>query len=301
MKLTGLHLLLTYQCNLECPHCFVWGSARHSGAMTIEQISLILDQAEALGTVEWIYFEGGEPFLYFPIMRWGVARASAAGFRVGIVSNGYWATAQGDARTWLEPLQGRIDDLSISSDSMHWGDSSAMHEAVVSAAAGALGMPVGYIRICDQVVPGVGIPQGQLPEGESSVMYRGRAARELAPAARQSESRAFDACLGEDLRDPGRVHVDRYGNLHICQGLVIGNLFERPLVEIVHRYQPDLHPVIGPLLAGGPLGLAGAYGIPVAEAYADGCQLCDETRRQLRKRFPAILGPDEMYGVFADE
>ena len=31
MKLTGLHLLLTYQCVLECDHCFVWGSPWQKG------------------------------------------------------------------------------------------------------------------------------------------------------------------------------------------------------------------------------------------------------------------------------
>jgi hypothetical protein len=300
MNLNGLHLLLTYQCNLECNHCFVWGSPRHNGAMTIEQIRLILDQAEALGTVEWIYFEGGEPFLYYPIMRWGVTRASSAGFKVGIVSNGYWATAEEDAERWLAPLQGQLDDLSVSSDAMHWGEANPMREGVISAAANKLDIPLGYIRICVRASLEVETAQGQLPEGESGVMYRGRAAHELAAAARQLPSSTFNACLCEDLREPGRLHVDLYGNLHICQGLVIGNLFEQPLVEVVNRYRPEAHPVIGPLLAGGPLRLAQAYGTTVAEAYADACQLCDDTRRQLRGRFPAILAPDEMYGVFAD-
>ena len=38
MKLTGLHLLLTYQCTFECDHCFVFGSPAQTGVMTIAQI-----------------------------------------------------------------------------------------------------------------------------------------------------------------------------------------------------------------------------------------------------------------------
>ena len=38
MELTGLHLLLTYQCNLECDHCFVWGSPWQSGTMTLQNV-----------------------------------------------------------------------------------------------------------------------------------------------------------------------------------------------------------------------------------------------------------------------
>ncbi len=62
MKLSGLHILLTYQCTYECDHCFVWGSPRQNGVLTIEQIAEALTQAKEAG-VEWIYFEGGEPFL----------------------------------------------------------------------------------------------------------------------------------------------------------------------------------------------------------------------------------------------
>ena len=68
MKLSGLHLLLTYQCNLECDHCFVWGSPWQSGTMTLHIIQEILKQGKDLGTVKWIYFEGGEPFLYYAVL-----------------------------------------------------------------------------------------------------------------------------------------------------------------------------------------------------------------------------------------
>ncbi|HEX9014236.1 MAG TPA: hypothetical protein VF813_11990, partial [Anaerolineaceae bacterium] len=63
MILNSLHLLLTYQCTLECEHCFVWGSPRQTGTMTLPQIRQLLVQAQELGTVTSIYFEGGEPFL----------------------------------------------------------------------------------------------------------------------------------------------------------------------------------------------------------------------------------------------
>jgi len=38
MKVTGLHFLLTYQCIYECDHCFVWGSPRQTGVMSIDQV-----------------------------------------------------------------------------------------------------------------------------------------------------------------------------------------------------------------------------------------------------------------------
>jgi MoaA/NifB/PqqE/SkfB family radical SAM enzyme len=79
MELSQLHLLLTYQCTHECDHCFVWGSPWQSGTMRLESIREILEQARDLGTVEWIYFEGGEPFLHYPILVRGVEAAAEMG------------------------------------------------------------------------------------------------------------------------------------------------------------------------------------------------------------------------------
>ncbi|HIE39212.1 MAG TPA: radical SAM protein [Anaerolineales bacterium] len=122
MSLTGLHLLLTYQCNYECDHCFAWGSPSQEGTMTLAQVRDITRQAQELGTVEWIYLEGGEPFLYYPIMVRAAQEAAALGFHVGIVTNDYWATAVEDAVEWLRPFVGIVDDLTLSTDLFHYDE-----------------------------------------------------------------------------------------------------------------------------------------------------------------------------------
>jgi hypothetical protein len=127
-------------------------------------------------------------------------------------------------------------------------------------------------------------------------MYRGRAAVTLADQAALQPWQTFTACPHEDLREPGRVHLDPFGNLHICQGISIGNLFRAPLGEICRAYDPASHPIIGPLLAGGPAELARRYGLCTQAGYADACHLCYAARRALRPRFPDLLGPGQMYG-----
>jgi pyruvate-formate lyase-activating enzyme len=72
--------------------------AWQTGTVTLERIREILRQASELGTVEWFYFEGGELFLFYPIMVRGVEEAAALGFKVGIVTNGYWGTDLADSR-----------------------------------------------------------------------------------------------------------------------------------------------------------------------------------------------------------
>jgi hypothetical protein len=299
MNLTGLHLLLTYQCTFECEHCFVWGSPFQSGTFSLTDIRNILRQARELGKVESIYFEGGEPFLYYPILVQGVLEAARQGFQVGIVSNAYWATNLEDALKWLEPFAGLLSDLSVSSDLFHYSEVTSMQSRLASQAAKQLGIPIGVITVAQPENADTPIVSGQLPESESGVMFRGRAAVKLAGRALQKSSEGFNTCPHEDLREPGRIHVDPFGNLHICQGVSLGNLFITPLREICATYNPDAHPITGPLLAGGPRALALTYGLQTKEAYADACQLCYETRLDLRDRFPEILQPDQMYGIFS--
>ncbi len=297
MPLTGLHLLLTYQCTLECDHCFVWSSPSARGTLSLANVREILRQAEDLGGIEWIFFEGGEPFLYYPLLLKGVRLAARNGFHVGIVTNAYWATGSEEAKEVLRPFRGLIQDLSVSSDLYHGNEEEARWGEHAMAAAQSLGIPASVLAVAQPEDADATGRVGQLPPGVSAVMYRGRAAERLASRARPRPWTEMDRCPHENLRDPERVHIDPEGNVQLCQGISLGNLFHRPLRDIVRAYDPDAHPIAGPLLAGGPAALARRYGVPHRRTYADACHLCDTTRRALRRRFPEILCPDQMYGM----
>ncbi len=300
MKLSGLHILLTYQCVYECDHCFVWGSPRQSGTLTLEQIENILQQAKEAGVTS-IYFEGGEPFLFYAVLVKAVYMAADMGFEVGIVSNAYWANSVKDAEEFLRPFAGRLVDLSVSSDLFHCSECLGERPQNALVAAKWLGIPTGMISIAQ---PDEESKQthGQI-EDEGAVMYRGRAAKLLVEKTASHPWERFDTCPHEDLREPGRVHLDPLGNLHVCQGISIGNLFEKPLKQICEEYDADAHPICGPLLAGGPAALVTEYNLPHispsggASHYADACHLCYEARTTLRERFPQYLNPNQMYGV----
>lgn len=293
---SGLHLLLTYRCTLECAHCFVWGSPRQTGAMSIETVRHILAQASGMGTVESIYFEGGEPFLCYSTLLAGTREAKHLGFSVGIVSNAYWGTSVERAFRTLRPLAGLVDELLISSDDYHRCRAAGLRTENASTAARQLGIGLNAIHIA-QPEAGQDLVSGQIPPGSHGVMYRGRAAACLARRAAPKPWGQMTDCPYEDLREPERVHVDPYGNVHICQGIAIGSLWKTPLREIFSRYRPETHPITGALLDGGPAELVRRYQLPHDVAYADACHLCDHARRRLRNRFAEHLMPDEMYGV----
>jgi hypothetical protein len=296
LKLNGLHLLLTYQCTFECEHCFVWGSPWQTGTMTIDTIRMILNQTKENPSVEWIYFEGGEPFLYYQTMLTGINNAIDLGFKVGIVTNSYWATSKEDALLWLLPLAGKVQDLSISSDLFHFSEKVSQQSKYVAQAAEQLNLPLGIICIEQPEIQGVS-SVGQIPPEAASIMYRGRAVEKLIPRATLYPPVIFSNCPHENLSDPGRVHVDPFGNLHICQGISLGNIFSSSIKEICEAFDPYAHPIIGALLDGGPYNLLKQYQIADTGKYADACHVCYEVRKLLRTQFPDILRPDQMYGV----
>lgn len=297
MRLTGFHLLLTYQCTFECDHCFVWGSPWQSGVMSLDDIQLILQQARELRTVESIYFEGGEPFLYYSTLLSAVSDAAQQGFEVGVVTNAYWAISEADALAALTPFAGLLNDLSVSSDLFHWDEPISRQVRNAQWAAERLGIPAATIQIAGPQDPCAEAGTGQIQPGESSIMYRGRAAVKLADQVVQQPWEEFTECPFENLRDPGRVHIDPLGNVHLCQGILLGNLFQTPVKEIWAGYAPERHPVAGPLLAGGPVELAKQYRLAHQVRYADACHFCYDARQKLRRQLPEVLGPDQMYGV----
>jgi hypothetical protein len=297
MKLTGLHLLLTYQCNFECDHCFVWGSPWQSGVMSLPDLQVIFDQAGEISSLRSVYFEGGEPFLYYAVLREGVRQAYRLGYQTGIVTNAFWANSLEDATANLQPFSGLLQDLSVSSDLFHWSEPVSQQVRNACSAAEKLGIPVGTISIAQPEVPeGEGVA-GQHLESESGVMYRGRAAARLAWKAVRHPWEGFDRCPYEDLVEPGRVHLDPLGYVHICQGICLGNIYQMPLRAICEHYNPNRHPITAPLLQGGPAELVRVYNLPLREAFADACHLCYSARSLLLEQFPVELGPAQMYGV----
>ena len=103
-------------------------------------------------------------------------------------------------------------------------------------------------------------------------------------------------CKMENLREPGRVHIDPFGNVHVCQGLSIGNYLETSLAEVLTSYDSDAHPICGPLLRGGPAALARIYNLPHENRYVDECHFCSDLCKSLVDRFPQYLTPRQIFG-----
>ena len=298
--LTGIHLLLTYKCNLECDHCFLYSGPNAEGTLTLPQIRQVLDESRKIGTVEWIYFEGGEPFLFYPSMLEGIRLAQDMGFKVGIVTNAYGAISEEDAELWLRPLADLgVAYLSISDDSFHYGEGEESPAKRALAAARKLDIPTSPICILKpfvEAIPGLGQDKGK-PVIGGGAMFRGRAVEKLTAGLPRRPWHELTKCPHEDLQSPSRVHIDHYGHVHVCQGLSMGNMWQRPLSVLVSEYESESHPICGPLAEGGPALLARQYTVEHEPDYVDECHFCYLLRRTLVDRFPEYLAPRQVYGL----
>ncbi len=294
--LTSLHFFLTYKCLYECEHCFLYCGPGARGTFTLDQLKSALDQACEAG-VSSVHFEGGEPFLFYPLLLEALRLARDRGLEAGLVTNAYWATSERDAELWLRPLvELGLSAVSISDDTFHSEDPASGPARKARTAAERLGLPVGAICIEPPVAQPVPSKDGTGAVVGGDVLFKGRAADALTAGLPRRSYRCFDECPHEDLARPSRVHLDSFGNVFVCQGISIGSIWETPLKDLVAQYRPEEHPVVGPLLRGGPAALAEEHGLPDGESYVDHCHLCFLTRKKLLDSFPDTLCPRQVYG-----
>jgi len=269
--------------------------------MKLRDIKYLLNEVRKVKTVKEVSFEGGEPFLYYPIMVRAVEEAVKLGFEVEIVTNCYWACSLEDALEWLKPFaEMKRISLSLSSDYFH-GEKWITEEVENAVkAAKKLRIPAIVLAIsnleveekCPKEVLGIQVDLSEL-------RFRGRAAVKLSDKAEKKNFKEFKECPYEDLAAPVRVHLDPFGYVHVCQGICIGNAFQKPFQIIMENYKPQNHPIVAPLLEKGPIGLAEKYNVPYQKAYADACHFCYDVRLKLRKAFPELsefLAPGQAYG-----
>jgi len=283
MQVRGLHLLLTYKCNARCRHCFLNSGPDRAELYSPAFAREIVAEAVRIASVDHIFIEGGEPFLYPELMLTVIDRASEAGIWVGALTNGFWAVSKEKARDVLKPLiAAGLQSLSLSTDAWHEEFVPAERVETARVAAEALGIETD-IMICRA----------------ADVVCRGRASSALCSSG-ALDWESLTVC-GERLQSPGRVHIGPSGEIHLCQGLLIGTTAAaRPLGKILADYKAEKHPIAARLIKGGPAELArfaAEYGWQPQPGYTDGCQLCFEVRRYLRRRFPRLIGPKAVFAA----
>lgn len=118
--LANLGFLITYKCQVACPHCVVGAGPHRSEEMNLEECCSWIGQAASYGggRIKAVCFTGGEPFCDLDRLERMCLEAVASGMVPTAVTNAFWAATPEDAAATLRSLPA-LRVISVSTDSHH--------------------------------------------------------------------------------------------------------------------------------------------------------------------------------------
>lgn len=316
MDLTGLNILLTFECNSQCRHCSYQAGPRRRGHVQADDACRWLEQLGKFHPIRSVTVHGGEPFLYFDDLRAIIGKARELNIEQRwVITNGFWADGPGKTQARLRALKNAgLTAITFSVDAFHqeFVPFERIKQGTVSAVQAGLETHVDsyflppsrahhehdaetrrYLNILGTIA-GLLFSENPLRfEGRASSLAPRRILRDIPDGKCRLPS-----WLGGDLKNPGTVEVDYCGNVTLCPGLCIGTINANNIVEIISNYDYRRHPIIAILAAQGPIGLydlARSYGYTNAQGFVDECHLCYEMRKFLVARYPRYLAPAGCY------
>lgn len=315
-------LLFTYRCTIACKHCLFNCSPKQPNVcVSLENGVEFLRQLRSTDRV--IHIAGGEPMMYYRRMLAICKSANKEGCAPHFFeTNASWCVNDDVTRKRYEELRNAgLQGVYISADIYHQAFVSPDRRlrAYILAvevfgrenvAAGDLSLETlaEYRRI--------GLDEELLKEHARNHPPKliGRAGEELAKFVpkRPLDSLAHDhlwasASEGEGCMpefDPKRmweIHVDPYGNIQTCCGIIIGSVHKKPLIEYMKDGFQANNDLIRIVCERGPFGyleLAIQLGYKPENGYPQKCNLCWEVRKFLRPYFPETFGTAEIYSNF---
>lgn len=285
MRVDCLHtwyIQLTDRCTHACAHCFLTCSPAGRAVMSVSGARRWIHQFAAVSRGRMV-FTGGEPFLYFAMMRNLVHEAAAAGFSPAVWTNGYWATGPDEFRLSLRYLADvGLSELIVSDDAFHGEAPFTTWKDQMSSLARELGVALRFAAITPKpaaVAPDFLFEDTHILEGP--VMHRGRAAETCTPGQTLWQAADFDACPFVSFESPRSLFLDAQGFLHICPGFPLADLNRISIKRFLAEFDIQRHPAAHAIAAGGPAELARRLSVDPATGFVDYCHACWTLRRRM--------------------
>ncbi|MBN2486505.1 MAG: hypothetical protein JXB34_11080 [Bacteroidales bacterium] len=321
ITLTGITWITTYNCNLACQHCF-FDTRSHSKYMDPGLADMVLNGFEFGRHMFWQHLSGGEIFLDESRLLDIIGRIHYYFKKdIGISTNAFWAANYDKAMPLVQKLAALgVTGIALSADYYHQQQmpidgpqnlvkilcsgqlkthsyimgarlhTSVQNSALVNAKSEEI------TKLADQ---GFGLPVARAMERSI-----GKGCHINVPKKKgipRGHCTELNTCLGQRSPfNPAMVWIDPYGNVMVCYGIIIGNVYQQPFNEIIGHYNAAGHPVLKLLAEEGPAALyemAVSNGTDMPESYFDECDLCYQSRAALRKLYPQLFGPHECYPV----
>jgi len=319
MRFRGIIFNLTYDCNLNCPHCFYYPQSARRGAFELRRLREIMESTADVAPVLEVHYTGGEPFLYFDRLVEAVALAKELGARrITCSTNCYWADDLDKARRMVSRLKDAgLFWFLISADAFHQDEVPLERVRIAAQARAEFGLQGNdELSVVAMISPEYEHPFNEKTRQIAEVIHSwGRSAslHPSMPYGRGHQLIPDDVChMTQPTRrcwefqtwgfihpdGPRTVIIGPDENVMVCYGVSLGNLRDTDLLDLLREFGEAPNPIVRTLLERGAGGLAEqaeARGWKRAPAYQNECHLCYHARSFLRHSEPAFLQPDECY------
>ncbi|MBU1244981.1 4Fe-4S cluster-binding domain-containing protein [Myxococcota bacterium] len=269
------YLQLTDRCTNACPHCF---SSCSPAGRAVVPFALVRKWIHHMSVVaaKRIVFTGGEPFLYFPMLRNLVHEAATRNLWPAVWTNGYWITGTEEFRLTLRYMADvGLKQLILSDDPYHGATPFSAFADQLAPLAAELGVDLRWARIEPKnpsAPPDYLFADHHVLAGP--LMFRGRAAKECTAHQMRWSLADFDACPFLSFESPKSLFIDVRGFLNICPGFPLADLKVVSLKKFFTDFELEKHSVAHAIATGGPARLAGQLSVTDEDGFADFCHAC---------------------------
>lgn len=313
-------LLFTYRCTIACKHCLFNCSPRQPEVyVSFEDGVEFLRQLRKTDRV--IHIAGGEAMMYYEHMLKICQNAKEQEFAPHFFeTNASWCTDDDVTRRRYKELKraGMLGVL-ISADPFH--QAFVPPERRLRAYKWAIeiygeeNVAAGNLSIEElNRLREVGRDEKLLAEYTRKHIPRlvGRAGNELSrfvpdkpieelvnDSLWHGRNKDGKSCRTEfDPYEMWEIHIDLYGNIQTCCGIIIGNAYHTELTELMKQGFHTKNELVKIVYEQGPFGLlelAVERGYHPRSGYPQKCYFCWDIRKFLRPYFPDTFGPAEIY------
>ena len=318
MHVNGADFLLTFKCPSQCKHCSYKAGPERNGVMDLEDAKRWLSELKETQPIQSLTAHGGEPFIYFEVLKGITEKAKELGVsQRWVITNGYWAETKATAKEKLIELKDSgLTCITFSVDSFHqeYIPMENVKNGIEVAAS------LDFEKVCVDcyflvnpesdnfydVLTKKSINDleeiGGVEINRYQASFEGRGAS-LAMYANVRNEVSAGRCqlpywLGGTLESPEGIEIDYEGNVTLCPGVCIGNVRNKSLMGVLENYDYRVHPIIRIIAEEGPVGLlrlARGKGYRKEQRFINECHLCYEMRKYLRRFYPEHLAPSGYY------
>jgi hypothetical protein len=323
MRFFGIIFNITYDCNLNCPHCFYYPKSRSRTVISPKRVKEIILSTKDSRPVKTAHFTGGEPFLYYDSLLKMVEIAKKLDVRrITFSTNCFWANNIGKVRKQIGRLKkAGLTWFLISADAFHQEKVPIENVRRVALVRKELGLqgnddlsvvcfvnkdyPHPYnkktLAIAKRIISwGHGASlHPSMPYGKASQFIPEDACSMTGPKRKCWQWRTWGFIHPQG---PHTVFIGPDEFVNVCYGVSLGNLKNKSLFDLLKDFEKRPNPIIKALLDEGVAGLvkkAQSYGWNQKLKFQNECHLCYAVRIFLKKYEPEFLQPDECYPSFS--